>query len=1047
MFSVCYGLPFPRNFVGSDSCESGWFPNLALDLSPQLGRSCLSIAPQRMDDKRVLVAIRVRPKLENALNALQSNERYQMEAAAKTSDRSIRLSDGKIGRDGKTHNFSYDLVFDKDCTQLDVYEETTLDAVDAVLMGCNATVVTYGQTGSGKTYTVLGSVKKNPLTNDIITSDTGLFLRALKDILSYAEHRSNDVHLVVGLSVIEIYLDEVRDLLSSEATPPTVKLSVIGDSLSMPNLTYKPIEDLNDAVQAYRLANARRVSRATAANDTSSRSHALFSIEVFQQVRTAANPLPMSAKELCELREKQQLASNTDSPSVASNVNRTNSFAFGPAPGTPSTTPATQTPGIYPASPSGADGFMSPISPSQRASHGLLQVAGKPPIVFSKLVLTDLAGSEKMKNSNVRGEGLEELKKINGSLTALGNVVHSLYEGAKYIPYRDSKLTILLRESFAVPNSRIVMIANASPTVLTFDETLSTLFFADKVKGMKVENPQGAEVARLEVEYLNTMKTLEEIAADLRIAGVMHDYAVGGIRVRGPSEAVCRPLCIIKRPTGQSQSSRDRELKAQFGEASLTAVDGYNAARCRVEGMIAELMSSRKSDEAETRDVVGELQHEIEEAQSSVADLEAARSALEPKAASLPPVLKETAATIEVLDKEIVEMERRVFEANREHDEAWTEEQRVHRLQQSQWSSSKRFAEGCLTGWQLRLDYTNQRSTNMELMRRTAETKHDSETADVTHWIRSAVVRIARNAVATGISKARRAPSTRPAARSVSSRNASNVSSEVATRRIDPEAANMQQPGTPSADDAADNKRATGKRRGTLYDQPSLLKEILSYVQYGCTILKYGRSGAPHYRLFYVLMSEEEGARLCWDEEDDGRRLGKGSSIALSGVTRIILGRFTAIFDRLPDTEGFYNSFSLEYISRQQTRTLDLVCDTDAELESWVIALCSLTKKSPQFGGPLVTKNTPALAQLSPDEESMCIRWHVPPDVFMSCKRRVEDVRHRSKHPVVKMSPGDVRMLTQLDIFRASAVWKHFAAVGLVENPFEKLYSYVEFDV
>jgi hypothetical protein len=928
-------------------------------------------------------------------------------------------------------------------------------------------VMTYGQTGSGKTYTVLGSVKKNPLTNDIITGDTGLFLRALKDILSFAEQREKDIHLVVGLSVIEIYLDEVRDLLSPEPTPPTVNVSIIRDMLSMPNLTYKPIQDLNDAVQAYKLANARRVSRATAANDTSSRSHAVFSIEVFQQVRTPSNPNPMVAKDLCELREKQQLAANTSSSgAVATPVADSTSMLSGRQASFAGALNSSASPVAQSAS------SMTPLAAEAtpfRVSNPPLIVPGKPSIMFSKLVLTDLAGSEKLKNSKVRGDGLEELKKINASLTALGNVVHSLYEGAKYIPYRDSKLTVMMRESFAAPNSKIVLIANVSPTVLTFDETLSTLFFADKVKGMKVDNPQGADVARLEVEFLSTMKTLEELAADLRVAGATHDYVVGGVRLRAKPESVHIPLALLKRTPGQSLNARERELKLVYGESSLAAsraaqegrkdemqrmldelhasecggiVGGYKQVRQRVEGMLAEAAASRKNDETEVQEVLAEIQQQVVEAQNELAKLESDHIRLEPKRTTLPPILADMSSLIVVLDEQIVQMERKVFEANREHDESWTDAQRIHALQQMQWTSSSKFAEGCLAVWNMRLSYARSRSDNMALMLQTSETKHMSETADVTHWIRSAVVRIARNAVATAISRARRAPSTRPAARSVAGSRTGSTADLNSTRRSDPEG-DM----TPSnGDEANEVKRASTKRRGTLYDQSTLIKEILAYVHYGCTILKYGRSGAPHYRTFYVVTSEEEGTRLCWDEEDDGRRLGKGSSISLASVTMVVLGRSTPVFARLPGMEGFYNSFSLEYVSKQQTRTLDLVCDTDAELESWVIAICHLTKKNPVFMKPLALQAYSATAQLAMDEVQLCSEWHIPPDVFLSCKRRVQEAKQRTKHAAVKMTPGDIRMLTQLDIFRSSAVWRHFESTGLVENPFERLYSYLEFE-
>lgn len=58
--------------------------------------------------------------------------------------------------------------------------------------------------------------------------------------------------------------------------------------------------------------------------------------------------------------------------------------------------------------------------------------------------LVDLAGSEKVKNTGASGEILEEAKKINLSLSCLGNVIHALTTGSDHIPYRDSKLTRIL---------------------------------------------------------------------------------------------------------------------------------------------------------------------------------------------------------------------------------------------------------------------------------------------------------------------------------------------------------------------------------------------------------------------------------------------------------------------------------------------------------------------------------------------------------------------------------------------------------------------------
>lgn len=67
----------------------------------------------------------------------------------------------------------------------------------------------------------------------------------------------------------------------------------------------------------------------------------------------------------------------------------------------------------------------------------------------SKLSLIDLAGSEKVGRTGATGETLEEAKKINLSLSCLGNVIHSLTTGSEHVPFRDSKLTRILRDSLS----------------------------------------------------------------------------------------------------------------------------------------------------------------------------------------------------------------------------------------------------------------------------------------------------------------------------------------------------------------------------------------------------------------------------------------------------------------------------------------------------------------------------------------------------------------------------------------------------------------------
>jgi hypothetical protein len=104
---------------------------------------------------------------------------------------------------------------------------------------------------------------------------------------------------------------------------------------------------------------------------------------------------------------------------------------------------------------------------------------------MGKLNLVDLAGSEKQKKTGSTGVRLREATKINLSLSALMNVITSLVDGrSKHVPYRDSKLTRLLQDSLG-GNVKTCMIANISPSGSSYEETLSTLRYADRAKRIK----------------------------------------------------------------------------------------------------------------------------------------------------------------------------------------------------------------------------------------------------------------------------------------------------------------------------------------------------------------------------------------------------------------------------------------------------------------------------------------------------------------------------------------------------------------------------------
>lgn len=114
----------------------------------------------------------------------------------------------------------------------------------------------------------------------------------------------------------------------------------------------------------------------------------------------------------------------------------------------------------------------------------------------SKISLVDLAGSERAESTGAKGTRLKEGANINKSLTTLGKVISALAESgatsassasgkkkkkADFIPYRDSVLTWLLRENLG-GNSKTAMVAAISPADINYDETLSTLRYADRAK-------------------------------------------------------------------------------------------------------------------------------------------------------------------------------------------------------------------------------------------------------------------------------------------------------------------------------------------------------------------------------------------------------------------------------------------------------------------------------------------------------------------------------------------------------------------------------------
>ncbi|XP_072333980.1 kinesin-like protein KIF1B isoform X5 [Scyliorhinus torazame] len=287
-------------------------------------------------------------------------------------------------------------------SQSQVYNDIGKEMLQHSFEGYNVCIFAYGQTGAGKSYTMMGKQDKD---------HQGIIPQLCEDLFEKINDNNNsDMSYSVEVSYMEIYCERVRDLLNPK-TKGNLRVRehpllgpYVEDLSKLAVTSYTDIADLMDA------GNKARTVAATNMNETSSRSHAVFTI-VFTQKRHDVET------DLCT--EK-----------------------------------------------------------------------------VSKISLVDLAGSERADSTGAKGTRLKEGANINKSLTTLGKVISALAEvdnapskskkkkKSDFIPYRDSVLTWLLRENLG-GNSRTAMVAALSPADINYEETLSTLRYADRAKQIK----------------------------------------------------------------------------------------------------------------------------------------------------------------------------------------------------------------------------------------------------------------------------------------------------------------------------------------------------------------------------------------------------------------------------------------------------------------------------------------------------------------------------------------------------------------------------------
>ncbi|XP_016929016.2 kinesin-like protein unc-104 isoform X8 [Drosophila suzukii] len=377
-------------------------------------------------------------------------------------------------------------------TQSMVYKDIGEEMLQHSFDGYNVCIFAYGQTGAGKSYTMMGRQEEQ---------QEGIIPMICKDLFTRIQDtETDDLKYSVEVSYMEIYCERVRDLLNpkNKGNLRVREHPLLGPYVEdLSKLAVTDYQDIHDLIDE---GNKARTVAATNMNETSSRSHAVFTIFFTQRRYDTMTDLTT---------EK-----------------------------------------------------------------------------VSKISLVDLAGSERADSTGAKGTRLKEGANINKSLTTLGKVISALAEVASkkkntkkadFIPYRDSALTWLLRENLG-GNSKTAMIAAISPADINYDETLSTLRYADRAKQI---------VCKAVVNEDANAKLIRELKEEIQ---KLRDLLKAeGIEVQeGPDgKVVCE-----KRDTNKDELNKSTVIKSsptktrnRNGSTTEMAVDQLQAS----EKLIAEL--------------------------------------------------------------------------------------------------------------------------------------------------------------------------------------------------------------------------------------------------------------------------------------------------------------------------------------------------------------------------------------------------------------------------------------------------------------------------
>ncbi|XP_034461915.1 kinesin family member 4 [Hippoglossus hippoglossus] len=180
---------------------------------------------------------------------------------------------------GTEKAFTYDYVFDPNAEQEEVYSTAVSPLLSGLFKGYHATVLAYGQTGSGKTFS-MGGTYTSAQEND---SSVGVIPRVIQRIFQESEKRK-DSDFSLAVSYLEIYNEDILDLLSSSKDKPSISIREDPkDGIKIVGLTERKVFTAQEMVGCLEVGNSARTVGSTAMNAASSRSHAIFTITLEQR--------------------------------------------------------------------------------------------------------------------------------------------------------------------------------------------------------------------------------------------------------------------------------------------------------------------------------------------------------------------------------------------------------------------------------------------------------------------------------------------------------------------------------------------------------------------------------------------------------------------------------------------------------------------------------------------------------------------------------------------------------------------------------------------